>query len=127
MFGGLRKKAGIKYITYVLLLNFINLTANFYRVSSLDHTLLKYEDPYDSLSELVMEYFLEMDEDSVPDTEFPEDKRKMPDIKTFIGLDVFQFVGKETVCIVPSGRFNNDIYENIALGKTSPPPQSRFF
>lgn len=127
MFGRLRKKEITKYITYILLVNFINLTANFYQVSSLDNTLLKNEDPYNSLSELVMEYFLEMDEDTVPDTELPEDKRKMPDIKTFIELDTFQFVGQESFCFVSVSRFYNDIYENIALGKISPPPKFQFF
>jgi hypothetical protein len=127
MFGRLRKKAIIKYITYILLVNFINLTANFYQVSSLDNTLLKNEDPYDSLSELVLEYFLEMDEDTVPDTELPEEKRKIPDIKTFIGLDTFEFEIRETLCIISVSRFYHDIYKNIALGKISPPPKFRFF
>ncbi|MCL6259652.1 hypothetical protein M3O96_11155 [Aquiflexum sp. TKW24L] len=124
MFGRLRKKAIIKYITYILLVNFINLTANFYQVSSLDNTLLKYEDPYDSLSELILEYFLEMDEDTVPDTELPEDKRKMLDIKTVIGNETFQFDRHLSNITVFNNIFASDMYKNIVFGIISPPPKS---
>jgi hypothetical protein len=124
MFGKSRKKGVIKFVTYILLINFINLTANFYQVSPLDYTLLKYEDPYDSLSELILEYFLEMDEDTVPDTELPEDKRKMPDIKTLIGFESFSIVNYELTIFVAKKDFLFEIYKNIALGKISPPPKA---
>ena len=61
MSGGAIKKGITNTITYLLLINFINLTANFYQLSNLDQTLLKYDDPYDSVAEIVLEYFLEMD------------------------------------------------------------------
>jgi hypothetical protein len=124
MSGSRLKKGIIKGITYVLLVNFINLTANFYQVSSLDHTLLKYDDPYDTVAELVLEYFLDMDEETVPDTELPEDKRKMLDIKTLLCEGNFHFlkISLQPNCTV-SG-YASDRYKNIALGKLSPPPKS---
>lgn len=124
MLGRLRNKDVIKYITYILLVNFINLAANFYQVSSLDKTLLKYEDPYDSLSELVLEYFLEMDEDTIPDTELPEDKRKIQDIKTFLKFDSIQFMVQGPFRIVSVKKFHIENYKNISLKKISPPPKS---
>jgi hypothetical protein len=124
MFGSARKKGILSFVTYILLVNFINLTANFYQVSSLDHTLLKYEDPYDSLSELVLEYFLDMDNDTIPDTELPEDKRKILDIKTLIGNETFQFERHFANIIIINNIFATDMYKNIVFEKLSPPPKS---
>ncbi|EIM78050.1 hypothetical protein A3SI_04467 [Nitritalea halalkaliphila LW7] len=66
---------------YLLLVNFINLSANFYHASMQDSALLGHHDPIDSLAELVLEYVFEMDEETIPDTEVPHEKRKLSDVK----------------------------------------------
>jgi len=124
MHGRFSKKEIIKYTTYILLINFINLTANFYQVSSLDDTLLKYEDPYDSVAELVLEYILDMDDETVPDTELPEDKRKILDINSLLEGASFQIIPQQSIQIISDEYFSSDMYKNIALAKISPPPKS---
>lgn len=124
MHGRFSKKEIIKYTTYILLINFINLTANFYQVSSLDDTLLKYEDPYDSVAELVLEYILDMDDETVPDTELPEDKRKILDINSLLKGASFQMIPQQSIQIISDEYFSFDMYKNIALAKISPPPKS---
>lgn len=68
-------------MVYLLLVNFINLTANFYQASELDSALLQHHDPIDSIAELVLEYIFEMDDETIPDTEVPHEKLKFSDIK----------------------------------------------
>lgn len=70
----LRRYQPIKWITYFLLVNFINLSANFYQASVIDSILLENHDPIDSITELVLEYVLEMDDKTIPDTEVPHEK-----------------------------------------------------
>jgi hypothetical protein len=127
MSGGAIKKGITNTITYLLLINFINLTANFYQLSNLDQTLLKYDDPYDSVAEIVLEYFLEMDEDTVPDTELPDDKRKIFDLKSLFSNRKFHFpkmsIRYEISCIC----YFKNLYQDIAAEKLNPPPKSIFF
>jgi hypothetical protein len=70
-----------KWILYLVLINFINLSANFYESSESNSKLLINYDPLDSLSELMLEYFFEMDEDTIPDTEIPTEERSFLDLK----------------------------------------------
>ena len=127
MSGGAIKKGITNTITYLLLINFINLTANFYQLSNLDQTLLKYDDPYDSVAEIVLEYFLEMDEDTVPDTELPDDKRKILDLKSLFSNRKFHFpkmsIRYEISCIC----YFKNLYQDIAAEKLNHPPKSIFF
>jgi hypothetical protein len=81
MIQGIRKHIMFRTLYCLLLLNFINLTANFYQPSSLDSTLLKHHDPIDNLTELIVEFLLGCDDDLIPDTELPVDKRKFFDIQ----------------------------------------------
>ncbi|HSJ69641.1 MAG TPA: hypothetical protein VK921_18305, partial [Anditalea sp.] len=60
-----------KGLTYLMLVNFINLSANFYHASEIDSLMLKHQDPIDSLAELVLEYVFNMDDETIPDTEVP--------------------------------------------------------
>lgn len=69
---------------YFLLLNFINLTANFYQASTPLSLDPYHQDPIDNITELVLEYILDMDGDTVPDTETPMEKTKLKDFKPFL-------------------------------------------
>jgi hypothetical protein len=124
---GAIKKEISKTITYILLINFINLTANFYQLSNLDQTLLKYDDPYDSVAEIVLEYFLEMDEDTVPDTELPDDKRKMLDLKSLFSDRKFHFPKMLIRYEISGFCYFSNLYQDIAVEKLNPPPKSIFF
>lgn len=119
----LRRYQPIKWITYFLLVNFINLSANFYQASVIDSTLLGNHDPIDSITELVLEFVLEMDDETIPDTEIPHEKRKIVDFKVL--------VEKTSINIVPPKiSYRKDpvftlevIFESIHLEQSSPPPK----
>ncbi len=70
-----------RFLCYLLLINFINLSANFYQSSETNSNILRNVDPVDSLTEMVLEYFLDMDENTVPDTEIPTEERSLLDLK----------------------------------------------
>ncbi|WP_235893440.1 hypothetical protein [Litoribacter populi] len=118
-------KSGIwnKVLTFILLVNFVNLSANFYHASEMDSNLLQYQDPIDSLAELVLEYVLEMDDETIPDTEVPHEKRKIADIKLLYSAEKIsfdQFLPNEK--IVYKGHYEN-FYEDWAFDINSPPPK----
>jgi len=112
-----------KLITFVLLVNFINLSANFYHASEMDSHLLQHQDPIDSLAELVLEYVLDMDEETIPDTEVPHEKRKIADIKllyTAEKISFSQFLPQTKRSY--KGHYEN-FYEDWAFDINSPPPK----
>lgn len=77
----LKKSTIISCITYVLIINFINLTANFYQKADSNPYGISIVDPIDTLAEIIVEFIFEMDDQIIPDTEVPNEKRKIPDIK----------------------------------------------
>jgi len=113
-----------KFLVYLLLVNFINLTANFYHASVMDSSLLVNHDPIDSLAELVLEFVLDMDEETIPDTEVPHEKKKLSDIKLHFG--------PEQVDLFPELNFSNTKhsasyainFDSIKGETHSPPPRS---
>ena len=127
MHSGKEKHWSVQIITWVLLLNFINLSANFYHTASWDSVYEIHHDPMDSLSELVLEFFLDMDQETIPDTEVPEQKRKIKDFKVFCHALVF--AGTKTV--FESGKEKQKSphahFSSIDLDKDSPPPKGFFF
>lgn len=90
MLQGLRNSKFSKALGYLLLLNFINLSANFYQAASPYPQDPSFHDPIDNMTELVLEYMLDMDGDTVPDTEIPHEKIKLKDFKPFLVIrDIF--------------------------------------
>ncbi|MFD2037398.1 hypothetical protein ACFSKL_21555 [Belliella marina] len=81
MFRKLHKNILIKWVNYLLIINFINLTANFYCGTYSNSTDSYYLDPIDTLAEIIVEFIFEMDDEIIPDTEVPNEKRKIKDIK----------------------------------------------
>ncbi|UJP67069.1 hypothetical protein IPZ59_11955 [Mongoliitalea daihaiensis] len=114
-----------KVFILLTLVNFINLSADFYTSDSLTkkrHTF----DPIDTLAELVIEYFLDMDDEIIPDTEVPQEQRKFKDLKLYHQtfeiiqlLDITSFEQK-----LFSFYFN--LFESIKLDIHSPPPKLIF-
>jgi hypothetical protein len=112
-------------IIYILLVNFINLTANFYTASSIDSPLLNQHDPIDSLAELVLEFVLEMDEETIPDTEVPHEKKKFSDIKLYFLHQLNAILEFQFPVIKPNSYYLN-IFESTSLEINSPPPKKVF-
>lgn len=77
----LRKSKIISIITFVMIINFVNLTANFYHPVSFNSFEQSLNDPIDTLAEIIVEFIFEMDNQIIPDTEVPHEKKKIPDIK----------------------------------------------
>lgn len=119
----LRRYQLFKWITYLLLVNFINLSANFYQASSLDSILFENHDPIDSITELVLEYVLEMDEETIPDTEVPDEKRKIVDFKVLIENIGTNIQAPKIPFRKGSFYILEDIFKNIYLEQSSPPPK----
>lgn len=81
MFKAIRKSRIISIITIVLLFNFVNLTANFYHPANFNSIGQSLIDPIDTLAEIIVEFIFELDDQIIPDTEVPHEKKKIQDIK----------------------------------------------
>jgi hypothetical protein len=112
-----------KFIVYLLLVNFINLSANFYHASVIDSPLLEHHDPIDSLAELVLEYVFEMDDETIPDTEIPHEKKKFSDIKLHLEKsgNLLDRIYGDIKSI--KGDYYFEVFESIVTEKDSPPPR----
>ncbi|TVP53736.1 MAG: hypothetical protein EA341_00690 [Mongoliibacter sp.] len=110
-------------MVYLLLVNFINLSANFYHSSVIDSPLLENHDPIDSLAELVLEYVFEMDDETIPDTEVPHEKKKFSDIKLHLqneGVALAQDFDDSESSL---NTYYLEIFKSISKENDSPPPQ----
>jgi hypothetical protein len=113
----------LKWINYLLLINFINLSANFYHASIMDSAILENYDPIDSLAELVLEYVFEMDDETIPDTEVPHEKRKMIDVKIIFEKNFsYQLQKSNSKSKIKSFHYEG-IFKEIDLEQSSPPPK----
>lgn len=88
----LKKHWLFRWMVFLLLINFVNLSANFYQSSIIDSPLLENHDPIDSIAELVLEYILDMDEETIPDTEVPHGKNKFSDLKLHFQPALFEIL-----------------------------------
>ncbi len=119
----LQKSIISKFLVYLLLVNFINLTANFYHASVMDSSLLAHHDPIDSLAELVLEFVLDMDEETIPDTEVPHEKKKFTDIKLHFEKEELKLQIVSLCTSLTFTDFYSNIFESIKGDVFSPPPQ----
>lgn len=77
----LKKSTVVRYTTYLLLINFFNLTANFYQEAVNNPYSIGLTDPIDTLTEIIIEFIFEMDDQIIPDTDVPNETKDNPDIK----------------------------------------------
>lgn len=77
----LRKSNWSKVFVFLLTLNFINLTANFYEGDILISGEVDLADPMDTLTELIFEWALEGGEDLIPDNGTQQDDNPNEKIK----------------------------------------------
>ena len=110
-------------MVYLLLVNFINLSANFHQSSVIDAPFLANIDPIDSLAELVLEFILEMDEETIPDTEVPHEKKKFSDLK--LHFEAKAIAIQSGFKIIPSchSSFYAQLFESIKGEVVAPPPK----
>ncbi len=119
----LKKHIIIKYLNFLLLLNFINLTANFYHASVIDSNLLTNHDPIDTLAEVFLEFIFDMDEETIPDTEVPHEKRKLGDIKLAFIFQQHELHIPQKQALKKLKTIESFILKNRVLDILSPPPQ----
>lgn len=112
-----------KGLTYLMLVNFINLSANFYHASEMDSLMLKHQDPIDSLAELVLEYVFEMDDETIPDTEVPHEKRKLADVKQLYFVEEFTYQLFANRLDILYNSYYENFYKNWSFDINSPPPK----
>lgn len=112
-----------KILVLLTLVNFINLSADFYTPHSLVN---KYQlaDPIDTLAELVLEYFFDMDEETIPDTEVPQEQHKFKDLKLYhqdINKPSSKKIFVQQQCCNP---YYLNLFESIKIETNSPPPRA---
>jgi hypothetical protein len=120
---GLKNCWLFRWMVFLLLINFINLSANFYQSSILDSPLLENHDPIDSLAELVLEYMLDMDSETIPDTEVPHEKNKFSDLKLHFQpalIEILQNAGNSIIRPTSIYLFN---FYSFMIEINSPPPK----
>jgi hypothetical protein len=112
-----------RWMVYLLLINFINLSANFYQSSIIDSPLLPDHDPIDSVTELFLEYMLDMDDGTIPDTEVPHEKNKFSDLKLhFHPVQIDVFFNRGYLILKPITVYLSNFY-SFKKEITSPPPK----
>lgn len=89
----------------------------------MDSTLLENYDPIDSLTELVLEYVFEMDDETIPDTEVPHEKRKMIDVKIIIEKNFTCQLQKSNNKSTTKSFYYEGVFKQIDLEQSSPPPK----
>lgn len=121
-----QKDRWVLIVSWVLLLNFVNLSANFYMPTASDSIYETNADPIDSISELILEYALDMEQDTIPDTEVPEQKRKIKDFKVFyhaVGTQDPTWIFETNLKKVPIAPCAPN---NVDPTKNCPPPKVHF-
>ncbi|WP_139189862.1 MULTISPECIES: hypothetical protein [Rhodonellum] len=105
-------------------MNFLNLSASFYQSAESQSIFIQSQDPLDTLTELVLEYFLEMDDDTVPDTEVPGGKRSLLDLKMNLPHNFWKLESVKINLWHKHNTFYTDFSESLSQEIDSPPPKS---
>jgi hypothetical protein len=123
----LKKHWLLRWMVFLLLVNFVNLSANFYQSSIIDFPLLENHDPIDSIAELVLEYMLDMDDETIPDTEVPHEKNKFSDLKLHFQPALFEFLlSPGNLISKPISIYLSNFY-SFKKEINSPPPKIEIF
>ncbi len=89
----------------------------------MDSTVLENYDPIDSLTEFVLEYVLEMDDETIPDTEVPHEKRKLIDVKIILEKNFTYQIQKSNKNSITKSFYYEGVFKEIDLEQSSPPPK----
>lgn len=112
-----------KLLVILTLFNFINLSADFYTPINGNQKFFV-PDPIDTMAELLLEYFMDMDQETIPDTEVPQEQRKFKDLKF-----VYQLLWKNQKLenfedALNWNSFYSNLFESIKIDLQAPPPKS---
>lgn len=80
----LRQSSWSKVFLFLLVINFINLSANFYEGNILISGAVDMTDPVDTLSELIFEWAMDGSDDLIPDNGTQQDDNSLDKIKLAI-------------------------------------------
>lgn len=118
----LRKSTWSKFCVFILVTNFINLSANFYEGNISLSESVNMDDPIDTITELIFEWALDGDADVIPDNGTEQDDNSLEKMKLAL-LDI------PGITFSPPGELKLDqkriVQRNIIPGhfsSTSPPP-----
>ena len=111
-----------KAFLFLLLVNFINLSANFYEGNILSSDQVRMGDPLDTISELIFEWALDGGEDLIPDNGTEQDDNSLEKLKLALmeirGFELFApFVEMENLACR-----ENLSTKNGHLSSSTPPP-----
>ncbi len=112
-----------KFLIFLLLINFINLSANFYQVSKTNASLYSNTDPLDSLAEMVLEYFMEMEDQTIPDTDVPSEERSLLEIKLVEPAKKWIYQLHPINVLTQHGFYFTDSFQIFQPDVVSPPPK----
>lgn len=118
----LRKSSWSKFCLFILITNFINLSANFYEGNIYLANGVNMEDPIDTITELIFEWALDGGDDLIPDNGTQQDDNSLEKIKLAL-LDIPGFKFSPVLMIEYTLDFSED--ENSISGyfsSDSPPP-----
>ncbi|MDP2039604.1 MAG: hypothetical protein Q8S14_15245 [Algoriphagus sp.] len=77
----MRTSSWSRFLLFLLVANFINLSANFYEGNISITKGMKMDDPIDTLTELIFEWVLDGSEDLIPDNGTQQDDNSLKKIK----------------------------------------------
>jgi hypothetical protein len=118
----LRKSSWSKFCLFILIANFINLSANFYEGNISISNKISMDDPIDTLTELIFEWALNGADDLFPDNGTQQDDNSLEKMKLAL-LEIPGFKLSPVLTIEYTVDFSTD--ENLISGyfsSDSPPP-----
>jgi hypothetical protein len=120
--GNLRNSRWSRFVLFLLIANFINLSANFYEGNILISEKVRIVDPIDTISELIFEWALDGSDDLIPDNGTQQDDNSLEKMKLAL-LEIPGFTLTPPSIIENSKNF--PIHEHLIPGYfsyDSPPP-----
>lgn len=122
LINSLRNSSWSKFCIFLLITNFINLSANFYEGNIYIANGINMDDPIDTVTELIFEWALDGSDDLIPDNGTQQDDNSLEKMKLAL-LEIPGFKLSPVLKIEFNLDFSTD--ENLISGyfsSDSPPP-----
>lgn len=114
-----------RVMTWIILINFINLSVNFQESNLSSETLSELDDPIDTLTELVYEWALDGDQDVIPDNGTEQEEKTVKKDKLWlISVEAPTPSFRCMYIILQPNHFFQKIRSGIPNGIFSPPDVS---
>ncbi|SDA51478.1 hypothetical protein SAMN03080617_00808 [Algoriphagus alkaliphilus] len=124
LIGDMRTGSWSEFLLFLLVANFINLSANFYEGNIFITKGMKMDDPIDTFTELIFEWVLDGSKDLIPDNGTQQDDNSLKKIKLALieipGIKLFS-------SLTLKERFQFFVSQNISssYSASDPPPPDR--